>query len=237
MHRRHTRAGYSGDMRCALLAVLALLAGAAAIQVDVRDSEVWLIRDGQATQLTHDGKAELQAELSPALDRIAYYEECPQAERCLPSVVVMDLAGRRLSVFQPKSEWGHGRHRRRVPYQSVPKRVCRDRYLDRRDPTRLGGLLVHTFSGWEARRWSRRPRSIRPRSSSTGARFLRAFTNSCRALRGRPIPSASPWWTARSTGQLPQKERCRPREVALTWTGSDQLRLQAGGVAKSIRVP
>jgi hypothetical protein len=25
--------------------------------------------------------------------------------------------------------------------------------------------------------------------------------------------------------------------VALTWTGSDQLRLQAGGVAKSIRVP
>lgn len=27
------------------------------------------------------------------------------------------------------------------------------------------------------------------------------------------------------------------RQVALTWTGSDQLRLQAGGVAKSIRVP
>ncbi len=108
MHRRHTRVGYSGDMRCALLALLALLAGAASIQVDVRDSEVWLIRDGQATQLTHDGKAKLQAVLSPALDRIAYYEECPQAERCLPSVVVMDLAGRRLSVFQPKSEWGGG---------------------------------------------------------------------------------------------------------------------------------
>ncbi len=61
-----------------------------------------MIRDGQAAQLTNDGKAKLQAELSPSQDRIAYYEECPEAERCVPSVVLMDLAGRRLSSFRPK---------------------------------------------------------------------------------------------------------------------------------------
>jgi hypothetical protein len=93
-------------MRCtlrALLALLPLLAWAAAIDVEVRDLEVWLIRDGQALRLTHDGKAKMQAVLSATGDRIAYYEQCPQAEHCLPSVVVMDLAGRRLSSFQPKT--------------------------------------------------------------------------------------------------------------------------------------
>lgn len=93
-------------MRCNLTALLPLLAWTAAIHVEVRDAEVWLIRDGEGTQLTHDGTSKLQAVLSPSQDRVAYYEQCPQAEHCLPSVVVMDLAGRRLSSLQPKTERG-----------------------------------------------------------------------------------------------------------------------------------
>lgn len=74
-----------------------------AMSVEVRSSEVWLIRDGQAKQLTHDRKSKLQAVLSPAEDKIAYYEQCPQAERCTPSIVILDLEGRQLAKFQPVS--------------------------------------------------------------------------------------------------------------------------------------
>ncbi len=73
----------------------------AQLHVEVRKSEVWLIRDGTASQLTHDRKAKIQAILSPAKDRIAYYEECPEAEHCMPMVVILDLNGSRLLSFQP----------------------------------------------------------------------------------------------------------------------------------------
>jgi len=59
--------------RCVLL-LLPLPAVAATPQVEIRDSEVWLLRDGQAKQLTHDRKSKLQAVFSPSLDRVAYYE-------------------------------------------------------------------------------------------------------------------------------------------------------------------
>ena len=86
--------------RCAALAVLISVAGSETIQVEVRNSEVWLIRDGAAQQLTHDGKSKWQALLSPQRDEIAYYESCPQAEHCTPSVVILDLEGRRVKSFQ-----------------------------------------------------------------------------------------------------------------------------------------
>ncbi|HKV25542.1 MAG TPA: hypothetical protein VJN93_13190 [Candidatus Acidoferrum sp.] len=72
------------------------------LRVEVRNSEVWLTRDGQEFQLTHDGKSKWQAVLSPAQDRIAYYEVCPQSEHCTPEVVVLDLEGHRTLAFQPK---------------------------------------------------------------------------------------------------------------------------------------
>jgi hypothetical protein len=77
------------------------LAVATALQVEVRNSEVWLIRDGEKKQLTRDGKAKLQAELSPSGDRIAYCEQCPQQEHCIPSVVLLDLEGHRTGSFRP----------------------------------------------------------------------------------------------------------------------------------------
>jgi hypothetical protein len=81
-----------------------ILASAVQLRVEVRNSEVWLIRDGQESQLTHDGKAKLQAVLSPAQDRIAYYEQCPVAEHCMPAVVILDLEGHRMLSFQPKHQ-------------------------------------------------------------------------------------------------------------------------------------
>jgi hypothetical protein len=87
-----------------VIVLLPLIALAGAPEIEIRDSEVWLIRDGQAKQLTHDGKSKLQAVLSQALDRVAYYEQCPQAERCTPSIVILDLEGRRVASFQPKHQ-------------------------------------------------------------------------------------------------------------------------------------
>jgi hypothetical protein len=81
-----------------------ILASGVQLRVEVRNSEVWLIRDGQENQLTHDGKAKLQAVLSPAQDRIAYYEQCPVAEHCMPAVVILSLEGRRIVSFQPKHQ-------------------------------------------------------------------------------------------------------------------------------------
>jgi len=89
--------------RCVLLILLPAV-WVAEIHVEIRDSEVWLIRDGQPKQLTRDGKAKLQAELSPSGDRVAYYEQCPQAEHCTPSVVILDLAGHRTGTFRPKHQ-------------------------------------------------------------------------------------------------------------------------------------
>ena len=89
-------------MRRPVFLLLPSLAWAAVLQVEVRNSEVWLIRDGQSTQLTQDGKLKVQAALSPAENRIAYYEVCPEAEHCTPSVVILDLEGHRVASFQPK---------------------------------------------------------------------------------------------------------------------------------------
>ena len=79
------------------------LAWTAQLQVEIRNSEVWVIRDGQERQLTHDGKSKPQAVLSPAQNRIAYYEQCPVAEHCTPAVVILDLEGRRIFSFEPKA--------------------------------------------------------------------------------------------------------------------------------------
>lgn len=87
----------------ALLLLLSPLR-AATVEVEIRDSEVWLIRDGKAKQLTRDGKAKLQALLSPGYDRVAYYEQCPQSENCIPSIVILDLSGKRLRSIQPNAD-------------------------------------------------------------------------------------------------------------------------------------
>jgi hypothetical protein len=57
---------------CAFLVAASLL-WADVVHVEVRDNEVWLIRNGQSKQLTHDGKAKMQALLSVNDDRIAYF--------------------------------------------------------------------------------------------------------------------------------------------------------------------
>jgi len=98
--------------RWLLVILLSSLAWAATRSVEIRRSEVWVITDGAARQLTNDGKAKLQAVLSPLQDRVAYYNECPVQEHCVPSLVILDLAGRKLGSFMPqgKSE-GQGESR------------------------------------------------------------------------------------------------------------------------------
>jgi hypothetical protein len=86
-----------------LLFLLAVVLGwTSQLRVEVRNSEVWLIRDGYERQLTHDAKSKLQAELSPGKDRIAYYEQCTEAEHCAPTVIILDLEGKPIVSFQPK---------------------------------------------------------------------------------------------------------------------------------------
>jgi hypothetical protein len=87
-----------------LLFVALALPAANTPSVEIRDSEVWLVRDGHALQLTDDGKSKLQAELSPAQDRIAYYEQCPENEHCTPSLVILTLDGDRLESFHVPPE-------------------------------------------------------------------------------------------------------------------------------------
>jgi hypothetical protein len=72
-----------------------------AIEVGVKDNEVWLTQGRRSIQLTHDGRSKLQAELSNRHDRIAYYEQCPQDEGCMPSVIILNLQGRRIQSFTP----------------------------------------------------------------------------------------------------------------------------------------
>ena len=78
-----------------------VLAGTETIEVGVKNNEVWVSKGGRSIQLTHDGRSKLQAELSNRNDRIAYYEQCPQDEGCTPSVIILDLEGRRLQSFTP----------------------------------------------------------------------------------------------------------------------------------------
>ncbi len=85
-----------------LIFLIASLTWADAIHVEIRDNEVWLLRNGQPKQLTRDGRAKLQATLSVPGDQIAYYEQCIQGENCTPSVIILDLEGKRLQSFQPR---------------------------------------------------------------------------------------------------------------------------------------
>ena len=87
--------------RCFLLLVLGSFTWASTIQVQIRKSEVWLVRDGTAKQLTSDNKAKSDAILSPAEDLVAYYNECPVQEHCTPSVVILDLEGQKIREFDP----------------------------------------------------------------------------------------------------------------------------------------
>lgn len=84
--------------------LLPALAWTAQLRVEVRSSDVWVIRNGHENQLTHDGKSKPQAVLSPSRNRIAYYEQCPEAEHCTPPVVLLDLEGHRVVSFQPKHQ-------------------------------------------------------------------------------------------------------------------------------------
>jgi hypothetical protein len=77
---------------------------AANLRVEIRNSEVWLIRNGVAKQLTNDQKAKLQAILSPSQDRVAYYNQCPRDEHCTPSIVILDLEGKSVRSFEPRGE-------------------------------------------------------------------------------------------------------------------------------------
>jgi len=90
-------------MRMALFLV-GLLAWPTQLRVEIRDSEVWVVRGGREYQLTADGKSKLQAELSPAQNRIAYYEQCTEAEHCTPTVIVLDLEGHQITSIQPRHQ-------------------------------------------------------------------------------------------------------------------------------------
>ena len=76
---------------------------ATTLRVEIRNSEVWLVSEQGAKQLTNDGRSKLQATLSPRQDKVAYFEQCSQNEHCTPSVTILDLAGHRLRSFQPIS--------------------------------------------------------------------------------------------------------------------------------------
>ncbi len=76
------------------------------LRVEIRDSEVWLIRGASEAQLTHDLKAKPQVLLSPSQSRIAYFEQCPEDEHCTPTIVVLDLQGHRIGSVQPQLQVG-----------------------------------------------------------------------------------------------------------------------------------
>ena len=87
-----------------LLLLITVQACAAATEVEVRANEVWVIREGGARQLTNDGRSKFQAVLSPSSTRIAYYEVCPVTENCTPSVIILNLEGKRLQAFHAMAE-------------------------------------------------------------------------------------------------------------------------------------
>ncbi len=74
------------------------------LSVEVRNSEVWVLLDGQERRLTNDHKTKTQAALSPAADKVAYFLQCPQGQQCTPSVVILDLGGHQLAEFEPISQ-------------------------------------------------------------------------------------------------------------------------------------
>ena len=71
-----------------LVPVLSFPAFAAALRVDIRDSEVWLIGAGHERQITDDGNRKHGARLSPSAKRIAYVQQCdPQRRDCNAGIV------------------------------------------------------------------------------------------------------------------------------------------------------
>jgi hypothetical protein len=88
---------------CVLL-LLSALAHVAQTGVEVRASEVWIIKNGNEIQVTFDGKSKTQAILSPSQKRAAYYEVCPEAEHCVPTIIILDSEGRQIVSFHPKRQ-------------------------------------------------------------------------------------------------------------------------------------
>lgn len=89
-------------MRQLLLLLLIASAGWSQNHTEIRENEVWLIRNGPAMQLTRDGRSRLQVLYSSVFNRIAYYDVCREGENCTPSVIILDLDGNRLRSFQPQ---------------------------------------------------------------------------------------------------------------------------------------
>ncbi|MBI5086793.1 MAG: hypothetical protein HZB13_19625 [Acidobacteria bacterium] len=83
------------------LLISLLLPAPPAAQVEIRNSEVWLTRDGRSTRLTSDGCVKSGAKLSPSGHRIAYEEQCTAAADPLPTIAIIDLEGRRLAAHRP----------------------------------------------------------------------------------------------------------------------------------------
>src|SRR5689334_6295366 len=75
----------------------AAFAFAATPKLELRNANLWLVNEGQETQLTRDGKPKGDAALSPAHRQIAYVEGSM-------TVVVVDTDGRRIRAFQPAAE-------------------------------------------------------------------------------------------------------------------------------------
>jgi len=94
--------------RYALLPVplFVFLTFAGTSEVEIRYSEVWLIGEGRDRAITHDGKEKHSAAISPSATRIAYVEGCDPGEDCMPSIVVVDLQGRRVRSYQPNERCG-----------------------------------------------------------------------------------------------------------------------------------
>lgn len=70
---------------------LALLA--ADTSVEVRNSQIWLVRGSESKQLTSDSKEKSNAVLSNSGKLIAY-QECPGAKGCERAVVIIDASGK-----------------------------------------------------------------------------------------------------------------------------------------------
>lgn len=75
---------------------LVLLQVPAAPRLEIRGSQIWLLGEGGAVQLTHDGCAKSLPVLSPSSTLIAY-AGCPS------QVPVIDLSGRSVSTLLPGS--------------------------------------------------------------------------------------------------------------------------------------
>jgi hypothetical protein len=88
---------FSPLMLHALLLLSVTAATAAVPTLEVRGSEIWLVREGQERQLTRDGKPKGSAVLSPSQRQVAYVDGST-------GIVVIDAEGRRIRSFHPAAE-------------------------------------------------------------------------------------------------------------------------------------